>query len=302
MELAPIILFVYNRPWHTRQTLEALSKNDLADQSTLYIFADGPKANSTNEDLKKIQDVRELVREKKWCKDVIVIEHSQNRGLVNSIIDGMTEIINRHDRAIVLEDDLLTGHGFLKFMNDGLSIYEDKQNVWSITGYMFPIEFDTVPKNILLPYVSTWGWGTWKNRWTSFMMSRKPSYQSLFESHQVVRYFNLADYNYANILKNSFNSSWGIRWYFHVFAHHGVSVFPTKSLLANIGKDGSGTNYRSKIDSIEPAIFPAIEMKRVDNVDLECWNKYLDYFTKPDKSQLRNILKYVFSKKNKIKV
>jgi len=35
--LAPIVLFTYNRPWHTMQTVEALQKNELASKSELFI-------------------------------------------------------------------------------------------------------------------------------------------------------------------------------------------------------------------------------------------------------------------------
>src|SRR4051812_15045454 len=104
-ELAPIALFVYNRPEHTRQTLEALSKNDLADQSILYVYADGPRDTATPDQHKAIREVRDLVVSKKWCKDVILYAFDSNRGLANSVINGVTEIVNRHGRVIVLEDD-----------------------------------------------------------------------------------------------------------------------------------------------------------------------------------------------------
>ena len=95
-KLAPIVLFVYNRPWHTRQTLEALSKNSLADQSILYIYADGAKENATDAQLNEIKEVRCLIREKKWCKQVEIIEREKNIGVENVMITGITEIINKY--------------------------------------------------------------------------------------------------------------------------------------------------------------------------------------------------------------
>ena len=65
--LAPIVLFCYNRPQHTEQTLRALSENILAEQSELFVFCDGPKADATEEQLKKIEEVRRIVKIKKWC-------------------------------------------------------------------------------------------------------------------------------------------------------------------------------------------------------------------------------------------
>ena len=40
MSNAPIILFIYNRPWHTQQTIEALAANKGAEDAFLYVFAD----------------------------------------------------------------------------------------------------------------------------------------------------------------------------------------------------------------------------------------------------------------------
>src|SRR4051812_37549635 len=114
MNLAPIVLFIYNRPWHTRQTLEALYKNDLASESVLYIFADGPKKNASEDALKIINKTRECLKRKKWCKEVIITERPTNLGLADSIINGVTEIINKYEKVIVLEDDIIASRGFLK--------------------------------------------------------------------------------------------------------------------------------------------------------------------------------------------
>lgn len=290
MDLAPILLFVYNRPWHTRQTLEALFKNDLADQSRLYIYADGPKNGATKEQLENIERVRTIIRERNWCKEVVIVECTQNKGLVNSIMDGVTEVIDKHGKIIVLEDDLITCTSFLKFMNDALLIYDGAQNIWSITGYMFPIE-DDQPRTVLLPYISTWGWGTWKAKWNSFVHTEH-DFSSLFMSQHLTKIFNLADYDYTSMLANSQQTSWGIRWYFHVFCHHGLSVFPTVSLVANIGMDGSGTNYVIGGTSLAESLSSQkVSVSKVHLIDLPFWSKYLTFFSKNKKKSnyLRNV-------------
>jgi len=121
--LAPVILFVYNRPWHTRQTLEALKNNDLAEESILYIFSDGPKKNADQQDINKIQEVRCLIKEENWCGEVKIFESRENFGLADSVIRGVSKVINIHDRVIVLEDDIVVGKYFLTFINSGLEVY-----------------------------------------------------------------------------------------------------------------------------------------------------------------------------------
>src|SRR5476651_1758025 len=120
MQLAPIVLFVYNRPWHVEQTLNALAANELAAESELYIYADGPKDNADAITLENIQKTREIIRKKKWCNEVYIIERSKNLGLQASIIEGVTTVVNNYGKVIVLEDDIITSPYFLQYMNDAL--------------------------------------------------------------------------------------------------------------------------------------------------------------------------------------
>jgi hypothetical protein len=275
MKLAPIVLFAYNRPWHTQQTLEALTANYLADQSDLIVFADGPKPNASEKDLAKIQEVRDLVNQKKWCKSVQLIENGINKGLAQSIIAGVTEIINQYGTIIVLEDDLVTSPWFLTYVNEGLEMYKNVQNVYSVNGYMFPIETDRTD-TVLLPYTSTWGWGTWKDKWHCFDFEMKGK-ESILKSAFLRARFNLADYDYSSML-NYGNNSWGIRWYYSVFVRNGFGLFPTKTLVQNIGFDGSGVNC------IDESSFQLVSIRRVKinfvlDVDLFFYSKYLTHFT-----------------------
>ncbi len=57
-ELAPIALFLYNRPDHSKRTLDALALNLEAKESDLIIYCDGAKENSTKEQTEKINGLR----------------------------------------------------------------------------------------------------------------------------------------------------------------------------------------------------------------------------------------------------
>ena len=161
MNLAPVVLFVYNRPWHAEQTLHALQANTLANQSDLYIYCDGAKPNAALEDLKKIEAVRALVTSQEWCKTVTIIENEHNLGLANSVIQGVTEVIEKHGSVIVLEDDIVTGTYFLQFMNDGLNLYKEEQQVFGVSGYRFPSSKTIKQPTYFLPIMSSWGYATY---------------------------------------------------------------------------------------------------------------------------------------------
>lgn len=249
--LAPIVLFVYNRPLHTRQTLEALSKNILADKSVLYIFADGAKAGASEKDITKIAEVRSIAKTGKWCKEVYLIERKENLGLANSVIQGVTEIISKHGKVIVLEDDLVTGKGFLKYMNTALGKYEFQEQVMQVSGHCFPSK-DILKANssFFIPLTTSWGWGTWKRAWNKFDPMAK-GYEALRSDKKMKHAFNLdGGYLFSDMMFNQMDAgkinSWAIRWWWCVFREKGLVLFPDKSLVANIGYDVQGTHTKGE--------------------------------------------------------
>ena len=244
MDLAPIVLFVYNRPWHTEQTLNALKKNVLSDKSTLYVFCDGPKIGANEEEVKKVNAVRELVKAKQWCKEVHIIERKNNLGLANSVIKGVTEIIQNYGKVIVLEDDIITGTHFLEFMNDALNIYKDNDKVFGISGFKYPsaktIESDTY----FLPIASSWSYATWLNRWDKVNFDSKQLLKTVDELN-LKNKMNFGNYPFYQMLQNQVSDkvdSWAIRFYASMFLDNSIFLFPNKPLIKNSGFDNSGTH------------------------------------------------------------
>ena len=166
--LAPIVLFVYNRPEHTTQTIAALKKNLLARESDLIIYADGAKADAHK---RGVEATREIVRNvSEGFRSVTLIEREKNFGLARSVILGVGEVLSRNGKVIVLEDDLVTAPGFLLYMNQALVYYENKLKVFSVSGYTPPSSTFSIPEEykeeVYFSYRnSSWGWGTWQDRW-----------------------------------------------------------------------------------------------------------------------------------------
>ena len=156
-----ICLFTYNRAFETRQTIEALKLNFLAPFSQLFIFSDGPKNES---DAEKVGEVRNYIRSIDGFKTVEIIESTINKGLANSIIEGVTQIIDKYEKVIVLEDDLVTTPNFLDFMNQALCFYNGKNNIFSISGFTMDLPSLAACKQdfYFSQRVSSWGWATWK--------------------------------------------------------------------------------------------------------------------------------------------
>ena len=241
MTLAPIVLFVYNRPWHTKKTIESLQKNELASESKLYIYSDEAK----NEDERKsVDEVRAYVESISGFKKIIIIKREKNWGLANSIIDGVTKVINEYGKIIVLEDDLITSPYFLKFMNDALELYKDEEKVWHISGWNYPIKIDGLDDVFLWRLMNCWGWATWKGRWKHY---EKDADKTISEfNKEDIKRFNLDSaqnfWNQVTGNKEKKINTWAIFWYVAIFKKDGLCLNPSQTFVENIGHDGSGVN------------------------------------------------------------
>ncbi|WP_434037636.1 CatB-related O-acetyltransferase [Formosa sp. 4Alg 33] len=245
MELAPIILFVYNRLAHTKQTIEALQNNELATNSVLYIYSD----NARNaEDKESVTELRAYLKTLSGFKKINIIERKTNWGLANNIIDGVTSIVNKYGKIIVLEDDVVTSKGFLKFMNNGLRLYEEEKTISQINGYVYPFNKSLNEDVIYLRILACWGWATWKDRWADYEHDVSKAIDFL-DSKEKINAFNIlghADY-YKQLIdnKDKLIYTWAVRWYASWFMKGQLAVFPSKSLVLNIGDDDSGVHSKA---------------------------------------------------------
>ena len=283
MKLAPIVLFVYNRPVHTKQTIEALAKNDLAIESDLVIYSDAPKDEAA---VNGVTEVRTIIKETIGFKSVKIIEREENWGLADSIIDGVTKIINQYGRVIVLEDDLITNQYFLKFMNDCLDLYLKDDRIWSISGYTLPIYNDSVMDNDTYLLMRSWSWGfaTWCDRWGTINWDH--SYYSKKIKDRRVRKKIIKHVGEDLILMmrkqiNGYIDSWYVRWQISQAINDKYCVYSRDGFVDNIGNDGSGSHCG--ISNKFNKILQSRSVRLVDNPSID---KYIESgmleFTKPN--------------------
>lgn len=241
MSYAPILLFVYTRPDHARMTIESLLQNSLAKESELYIYSDAAKNEETQP---AVDEVRRLIHTVSGFARITIIEREENWGLAKSIIDGVTTRVKEYGRVIVLEDDLVVAPHFLKFMNDALEVYKDEPKVGHIQACEF-FEDSTLPDTFLIKWTGSWGWATWERAWNLFNPDGKALLKEL-EERKLTRTFDFNNkYGFTRMLRRQIegkNNSWAIRWNTSLFLKDVLSLNVGKSLVKNVGFDGSGTN------------------------------------------------------------
>ncbi len=249
MTLAPILLFVYNRPLHVRRSIESLLANELAKDSELYIFSDAAKDETAQPN---VNEVRQFIHSIKGFKEIHYVERTENWGLARNIIDGVTTLVNQYGRVIVLEDDLIVAPYFLQFMNDALETYKDEENVCHIQACDFTKD-PILPDTFLIKWTGSWGWATWKRAWKLFNPNGQELLDELIRRKLTYRFDFNGKYGYTRMLRNQIkgkNNSWAIRWNASLFladklSADKLSLNVGKSLIQNEGFDGSGTNCGS---------------------------------------------------------
>jgi hypothetical protein len=245
MKLAPIALFVYNRPEHTRLTVEALRKNELAEHSDLFVFADGSKNGASTQ---PVEEVRKLLRGIEGFRSATIVERDRNFGLSNSIIDGVTQLCSEYGRAIAVEDDIVTAPDFLSFLNRALDRYAKEPAIFSVCGFNYPITAPpSYPNDAFFSYrFPCWGWGTWKDRWEKADWSVSDFPEFIADRERQKR-FNRGGSDLTPMLARHMAGkidSWDTVWAYAHSKHEAAALLPFSSKVYNIGLDGSGTHCR----------------------------------------------------------
>ena len=239
MSYSPILLFVYNRPSHTRQLIESLQANKEATESPLIIYSDAARDDAARA---AVEEVRQFIHSISGFGSVEIIERTENWGLAQNIIDGVSTQIERYGRVIVLEDDLLVAPYFLRFMNDALDLYEDEPRIGHIQACDFTQDA-TLPDTFLIKWTGSWGWATWKRAWKHFNPDGKALLQQL-EERKLTRTFDFnGTYRFTRMLRRQTegkNNS--LRWNASLFLADILSLNVGRSLVQNNGFDGTGTN------------------------------------------------------------
>jgi len=271
--LAPIAFFCYNRPEHTRAALQALKNNYLSSDSVLIAFCDGYKDGADKGQIKKVDEVRTLLEEEQWCGKIEVVIRSSNLGCRENIRSGISEIVNQHGRVIVVEDDVVTSPGFLTYMNNALGHFERDPSVLMIGAYTPPIKLNTNKDYYFLRFACPWGWATWA----------------------VVSEFNFNEsQNFNQMIQDG---QWGVSWYATLFLNNGLGVYPSKSLVRNVGFDGSGvhcgTGYWYDIKKLNDKEIKFLHDEIIESSSVR--KKYEKFYRGTDKSGLLEKIKYKYN-------
>ena len=290
---APIVIFCYKRLDTLRQTIESLQQNFLAGESELFVFSDGAKKK---EDEPVIAEVRQYLQTVTGFKKVTITEAIKNKGLANSIIGGVTEIINKYDKVIVLEDDLVSSRNFLTYVNKGLDYYRDNPKIFSITGSGIPIKGLSEKTVYFTQRSNSCGWGTWKDRWNVIDWEVN-DFPALMKNRSARRAFNKMGSDMMGLLirqKMGKLNSWAIRWCYHQFKYDLYSVHPVVSKIKNIGyASGDASHTKERFNRFETKLDTSDSVEVDFNVPVKLEKKVIRQFVRPYSIPYRTVYKII---------
>jgi len=291
--LAPIAIFTYIRLRKLKKIINSLKKNRISTKSEIFIFSDGAKNKF---DLNKVNRVRKYLKTINGFKKKNLIFRKKNLGNGDNIINGVTEVLKKNKKIIVVEDDLEIKIGFLTFMNACLNKYYLDKKVWHVGAWNFDLnkrgDYDIFFSKIM----NCWGWGTWANRWIFFKKNpdmfikyfdRFPAKKKIFNLNNRINYYNQLKRN-----KNKTINTWAVFWYAQIFKNNGLCISPNLSLVNNNGFDKDSTHshpnfflnniYKTNISNKKSFKLPdkVIEDYNCYNVTENFFKKKINYITK----------------------
>jgi GT2 family glycosyltransferase len=279
----PIALFCYNRPKHLVSTISSLQSCEDSDSYNLHIFSDGPK---DIHDRKNVEQVREIIRQIVGFKSVKVYESERNRGLADSVIDGVSTVLRDSHSVIVVEDDLVFDRFFLKFMTDALIEHEEDPSIFSVSGFS-PIDASDIAfpyETYLSPRIHSWGWGIWAPQWEKIDWDLT-KLNDFFRDKSKVEHFVSGGPDLVPMVIRYLNreiDSWAIRMALAASNLNAYCVYPTRSLVDNHGLDGSGTNCGAQDNSPADTHFNNVEVKRFvkgNNLNPDILNRFWNAYS-----------------------
>ena len=240
-DLAPVLVLVYDRVEHLRNCIESLARCPEASQTKLYIASDA--ARSANHSM-GVNIVRSYISTITAFCQVCVFERVSNLGVLDNYYNAVGYLLERHDRLIFLQDDVVVSNSFLRFLNEGLRFYQSNPSVISVCSYVPPY-LDGASKDIFfMQRREPYGFGMWRHKEASFLQPEPSLLASKVLTNR--RMFNEFCRIYPNVVTSlplisaklfqpgDYEAS--LVMYFKKL----LAVYPSVSLSRHIGADGTG--------------------------------------------------------------
>jgi hypothetical protein len=248
----PILILGFNRPDLLKELVSSLRK--LAP-TTLLIAIDGPRSYVHSDEFDVLSS-KKVLDEIDWHCEIHTLFRQVNLGCgeaVSSAIDWAFTIV---EEVIILEDDIRPSGEFFLFCEQGLSIYRDHSDIFTLGGFnRSPTE--NVDSDLLSAYPEIWGWATWKTKWGTYNNKIGNLSPSILIVLLQANGFNLLSTGLwlMRFLSIKFGrvDTWDYQLVYWSFVQKKYHLISSKNLVSNVGFDDRATHTTN-----EPRNLPMI--------------------------------------------
>jgi hypothetical protein len=270
--------------------------------------SDGPRSHIPNED-KLVKDLRKEVESMiDWSVNIQKDYAEENLGCGKRVSTGIEKTLDSFGRAIIVEDDCLPSLSFFSYCETMLNRYENDERIVSISGTNFlprPNYEETIG---FTHFPCIWGWATWKRAWDGYdreLIEWNDDFLSDIYSEGKLESFNLPSWKELfSWIKNNPESTWDVQFWFLSLKKRGLTIFPYKNQIKNIGALPEATHTTRWWFCNRPTIELTqddIKFPKEVTID-ERYDKYLQDEFYSNKITFRNIYYRVITKLQKLKV
>lgn len=232
----PVLVLGFNRPTMLAAALQRLT--DLADDRRVYVSIDGPPAHQPAME-ERVMATREVAREFVEARENWILRLSPtNHGCRRGVAQAISWAFEHEDALIIMEDDIVPTTEFFDFCDQGLLRFAKNPTIGSLTGYStVPPEHLSDPKQQcrLSYFPGSWGWATWKSRWSDFDIDNN-------EYRRVIPPVELRDANsrifwrvLGQLMSRKLIDTWDYPWLFAHWQKGWKVLVPQTSLTSNCG-------------------------------------------------------------------
>lgn len=271
MNLA-VLLITFNRPDTALKVVESLRK---VRPSRLYVSSDGPRDNVATDAAMVDATRTNVLNAIDWECEVNTFFQESNLGSRVGVVAAIDWFLSLEEEGVIIEDDCVPGDEFLPFCSEMLRRYRHYERVMSVLGD------NTVN---LAPWDGSsygfikYGWpfgafATWRRAWKLYDRDLET-----WKNHRLAgtvkelwpnRIERKVFAERLDHLATNPGDIWDLQWSYSIDNSAGLSIFPAKNLVSNIGfrrEDATHTHGGSlRADAATEKIFPLVHPSVIDN-------------------------------------
>lgn len=249
---SPILYIVFNRPEVTEITFQKIKE---IKPKKLYIVIDAARTDKKDEYI-LVERVKNIVSQKNvnWNCDLKYLVREENYGCKKNITTAISWVLEKEDRLIILEDDIVITKAFIEFANEMLEKYKNTENVAMISANNYTPLKSLKSDYLFSNYGHIWGWATWKRVWSKFDVEVPDLELAVENDLSDIKFFSKKEKKYykqyftiwLEKIKNKTENAWGPQFSFFRRQNNLLSIVPKVNLASNIGFFSSRTNINVK--------------------------------------------------------